>query len=257
MKIYNLTVMSDDNAGDKLASPFDYFDFPVETVKVDIKMPHEHLRNQFVVFGGGGLIHIPSEDYNNGVMAGLELTCDLSPWLVAWGVGHNIHHSTTLNYPASFTSKFRMIGVRDIGTILPWVPCVSCMNKLFHHGYEIKHPFVATGHQVDSFGFGVPGIEHVGVPPEDIIPFIASGETVLTNSYHGAYWGLLLNRKVVVFNPMSSKFYGLPPNIALATPGTWEDAKPTNNDQFLPLCRSVNETYHKQVLNLLEEYLET
>jgi len=257
MKIYNLTVMSDNNAGDKLASPLDYFDFPVETVKVDNKAAHEHLRGKFIIFGGGGLIHIPSEDYNNGIMAGFEYTCGLSPWLVAWGVGHNIHRSTKIEYPASFVNKFRMIGVRDMGQSLPWVPCVSCMNDLFHHDYNIKYSCVACGHDLDSFSLGVPSIEHVGVSPSEIVPFIASGETVLTNSYHGAYWGLLLNRKVIVFDPMSSKFYGLPKNIALATPKTWREAKPTSDNVFLNLCRVLNQEYHKRVLKLLGEYLET
>jgi hypothetical protein len=269
MKIYNLVVI-DNNAGETLVSPFDYFDFPVETVKLNLgsnDFDYESLEGKFIVYGGGGAIHIPSEDYNDGIFKGVEIISDLSPWLVAWGVGHNIHGSTKIKYPESFLTKFRLIGVRDIGQVgvlkdgqhhnLPWVPCVSCMDELFHHKYEIKHSIVATGHFLDSYNLGVPSIEHVGTPAEEVIPFIASGETVLTNSYHGAYWGLLLNRKVIVFNPMSSKFYGLPPQIVLATPGTWEDAKPTNNDQFLPLCRSVNEAYHKQVLNLLEEYLET
>jgi len=255
LKIYNLTVMSDDNAGDKMASPFDYFEFPARAEKMDIKAwDLEALAGKFIVYGGGGLLHIPSEDYNNGVMEAVEIVSDLSPWLVAWGVGHNIHNSIKIEYPKSFVGKFRMIGVRDMRQALEWVPCVSCMSELFHHDYEIKHKFVASGHDLDAFGLGIPGIEHVGVPPGEIIPFIASGEILLTNSYHGAYWGALLNRKVIVFNPMSSRFYGLPKNIALATPGTWQDAKPTNDSAFLGLCRDTNRKYHKRVLKLLEEY---
>lgn len=258
-KIYNLVVI-DDNAGEMLLSPLDYFDFPTEAVKLNIRsnyFDYKSLEGKFIIYGGGGLLHIPSEDYNNGIMEGVEIISDLSPWLVAWGVGHNIHDSRKIEYPKSFVEKFRMIGVRDMRQSLGWVPCVSCMSKLLHHDYEIKHKFVASGHGLDAYELGVPGIEHVGVPPSEVISFIASGETLLTNSYHGAYWGALLNRKVIVFNPMSSKFYGLPKSIALATPGTWRDARPGKNRTLLNLCRGLNKAYHKRVLKLLEEYLET
>ena len=40
------------------------------------------------------------------------------------------------------------------------------------------------------------------------IEFIGSGDVVVTNSYHGAYWATLLGKVVVAF-PWASKFYGL------------------------------------------------
>ncbi len=43
---------------------------------------------------------------------------------------------------------------------------------------------------------------------ESVIQFLASAEIVVTNTYHGAYWATLLNRKVIVIAPFSNKFMG-------------------------------------------------
>ena len=39
------------------------------------------------------------------------------------------------------------------------------------------------------------------------LSFLASGETIITSTYHGAYWGLMLGRKVIVV-PWATKFLG-------------------------------------------------
>jgi len=40
---------------------------------------------------------------------------------------------------------------------------------------------------------------------EDIISMLSEAEVILTSSYHAAYWGILLGRRVVVV-PWSTKF---------------------------------------------------
>ncbi len=44
-------------------------------------------------------------------------------------------------------------------------------------------------------------------PMAEIVAFLGSAEVIVTDSYHGVYWGTLLGRKVVAV-PYSSKFYG-------------------------------------------------
>jgi hypothetical protein len=39
------------------------------------------------------------------------------------------------------------------------------------------------------------------------LAFLASGETIITSTYHGAYWGLMLGRRVIVV-PWATKFLG-------------------------------------------------
>jgi len=256
-QIFSIALHDTNNIGDRVSSPLDYFKFPIKAEKIDAaKGDFSRAKGAFIIYGGGGLIHLPSPDYNNGVMEYLEDVCNLSPWLVSWGVGHNIHHSTKIEYPKSFVKKFKLHGVRDVNQALPWVPCVSCMSPLFHHKYKIKRDIVAVGHDLSDFNY--PTMEHTSVTLKEIVKFIASGSTVITNSYHGAYWGMLLNRKVIVFDPMSSKFYGLPEEVELATPDTWENEVKTvkANKGFLAKCRRINREYHKKVLSLIEEYNE-
>jgi hypothetical protein len=237
--IYNLYLKNSKNIGDVMCSPLDYFDFPCEVKKVavDDYNPRE-LKGKFIIYGGGGLIHLPSPDYNNGVMQYLEELCDLSPWLVSWGVGHNIHGLQQFAYPESFVKKFRLHGVRDVGTGLSWVPCASCMSKLFGRKRVAKTDAVFVGH--GDF-MDLPVMNHVDAEPDKLIAFIGSAKTIHTNSYHGAYWGMLLNKKVVLHDQKSSKFFAMP--------------KPVKG--LLAKCRKANRDHHKKVLKLLEAYLES
>jgi len=219
-----------------MCSPLDYFDFPCEVKKVavDDYNPAE-LRGKFIIYGGGGLIHLPSPEYNHGIMHDLEDLCELSPRLVSWGVGHNIHGLKKFRYPDSFVQKFRLHGVRDVGTELPWVPCVSCMSQFFDRKSAVLFDEIFVGH--GEF-MGVPGMNHSGVDPNELIAFIASANTVHTNSYHGAYWGMLLNKKVIVHDKKSSKFF----------------AMPSPSKGLLDECRHINRDYHRKVLALFEMY---
>jgi exopolysaccharide biosynthesis predicted pyruvyltransferase EpsI len=41
---------------------------------------------------------------------------------------------------------------------------------------------------------------------EKVIRFLASGKVVVTNSYHGAYWAILLGCRVCLYHAFSIKF---------------------------------------------------
>jgi len=235
--IYNLYLKNSKNIGDAMASPLDYFKFPCEVKKVAVDdYDPDELRGKFIIYGGGGLIHLPSPDYNHGVMQYLEDLCELSPWLVSWGVGHNVHGMNTIAYPESFINKFRLHGVRDMGTVLPWVPCASCMSPLLkRRGVKRDECFVGHG---DSMGMN--GMRHTSADIVYLIDMIASTKVVHTDSYHGAYWAMLLGREVVYHNKKSSKFFAMP--------------KPAKG--LLAKCRKANRDHHKKVLKLLEVYLE-
>jgi len=255
MRVYNIVLTSQPNVGDKMASPLDYFKFPVPAEKIDTSSGMSFLNDQFIIYGGGGLIHLPAADYNGGVMEYLEDICTLSRWMVSWGVGHNIHHIREIEYPKSFVTKFALHGVRDMYQALPWVPCASCMSHLFDWEYPITRKIMAAGHHLDSYESldGLPKMEHTQVTPAEAVKELASAETVITNSYHGAYWAALLGRKVIVFDPMSSKFFAMPSSIVIASPTTWMTKIPHENKILLDLCRRVNTEYYNKVLGFLEE----
>jgi len=253
-RLIGLTLLASNNVGETMVSPLDYFKFPIPSEKLCVTAyDPDDIRGQLIIHGGGGLIH------NNGVMGYLEEICDLSPWLVSWGVGHNIHDSKKIEYPESFVKKFVLHGVRDFNQqTLPTVPCASCMSPLLHHNYKAKQDVVVVGHDVEEVAGRYPSLPfNKGATAKEAIEFMASAETVVTNSYHGAYWGYLLNRKVVVFDPMSTKFYGLPEGIVLSSKDKWQEdlrkAKP--NKGFLNACRKTNRDYHKKVLTVVERFV--
>lgn len=63
--------------------------------------------------------------------------------------------------------------------------------------------------------------------------------------------------KVVVFDPMSTKFYGMPDGIVLSSKDKWQEdmrkAKPSKG--FLNTCRKANRDYHKKVLTVVERFI--
>ena len=230
------------NVGDRFCGPIQFFDFPFE---IDEDIPSNMLdvidKYDYIIFGGGGHIHIPSPDYNNGRFGHLEAMLPYASKIINWGIGHNVGHSEVIEYP-DYMNKFALNGFRDIQRQgIDWVACQSCMDSAFDKTYEIKDTFRTfnkPGKPVEE------GIYHSMEDGRDLtlaetVAFLGGAGTVITNSYHGAYWGLLLGRKVVVHNPDSSKFFGL-----------LDDYQRTGSDLFLkpPVgyldsCRKSNKDF--------------
>jgi len=81
------------------------------------------------------------------------------------------------------------------------------MHPAFDRQRQIKHEIVVFSHKKFQINIpGVPRLTNTTQSFEQVLDFLASGETIITSSYHGAYWGTLLGRKVLAF-PFSTKFY--------------------------------------------------
>jgi hypothetical protein len=133
------------------------------------------------------------------------------------------------------------------------------MHEVFDRKYDIRRTYSVTGHDLQrtpSLG-DLPKMSPSGANFEDYIEFLATGEYVVTNAYHGAYWGALLGKKVVIFEPFSSKHFHMFDNIVVANPESWDDfldlAEP--DDSLLELCRLRSIQYHEDVSALMEDYL--
>jgi glycosyltransferase involved in cell wall biosynthesis len=118
------------------------------------------------------------------------------------------------------------------------------MHPLFDRHYEIKHPFVVYEHKTHS-PIAISGLPRLTNQEKDfgkVISFLGSAECVITSTYHGVYWATLLNRKVVLLNPFSSKFSGFRHMPAVANEKTWKDAGAgaKNYPEALNECRSAN-----------------
>ena len=283
--IINMHVIDPQNIGDLLSAPIHYFPFPgYEKSSSDLRtVSSEDSLSSNLIVGGGGLL------FSRFLEPIQQLAALRSRGkLIAWGVGQQTYGSIdqatiqSFNY-SQYLDRFDLVGVRDIDSGYNWVPCASCMHSSFDKPREIKHQFVVFSHKkfqlhLDQF----PRMTHDNDSLDQVLDFLGSGETILTSSYHGAYWGTLLGRKVLAF-PFSSKFAtfkhqpGLYPvqkwsnsarkiqlfgkvlyesrnqNKLLCTTEGWQaELKncPTHPES-LEECRERNQWFYEQVLNCL------
>jgi hypothetical protein len=131
-----------------------------------------------------------------------------------WGIGHNGDFDSrfeSIRWPKSF-SHYTLVGIRDYHneSRFPWVPCASCMHPALNKTYAIKNDVIWFEHKkqiTKDFGSDpIPRFINSGSNIEQTIELLGSANVILTNSYHGAYWGTLLKKKVIVVGGWSSKF---------------------------------------------------
>jgi hypothetical protein len=137
--------------------------------------------------------------------------------LVVWGAGWNTHYGLDeVPVPLNLLDQVEIMGVRDSGTSWDWVPCASVLHPRFVDPLPATQSVVVFAHQRSSHlqsaakEAGFQWRENRGPDVASAIDFLTSGETIITDSYHGAYWGALLGRRVVVVAPFSTKFETLP-----------------------------------------------
>jgi hypothetical protein len=235
------------NIGDFSCSPFDYFDWGSATVK-DMRDPSAPY--DACVFGGGKIF--------GGLAEAKGVNRERSPLHIAWGVG------TRQTFP--FSPKYlrasklcNLVGSRDWGDRrYDFAPCASCMSPLFDENMTPEHDvvFYLHGGKTEKQNIRIPK----GMPQkannvgtfEDSIRFIASGRTVISNSYHGVYWSLLLGRKTICI-PFSNKFFGYRMSPAYATSKNWLSKLDTGiaHADMLDVCRSSTIKFKAKVDALL------
>ncbi len=230
-KIVNYHVIDPRNIGDLYSSPLNYFDFPgYEVSKIDIRTldeakaedDPENLLDHHAIVGGGGLM------FGRFLNHFQRLQCrQHNNRLILWGAGQQVYQlDRVVDFDYTpYLQQFDQIGIRDFNQGYAWVPCVSCMHELFDRSYPIEHEFVVFSHK--KFQVELPQLPRLTNESDDfekIIRFLASGETIITSSFHGAYWGTLLGRKVLGF-PFTSKFMTLKHSIALYPVEKWRQAE--------------------------------
>ena len=88
---------------------------------------------------------------------------------------------------------------------------------------------------------------------DEIIRFIAESEIILTSSYHGAYWGFLLNKKVVINGNWSTKFDTLkyqPAHLSNDLSSDIEKCVQPSTD-YLHECMELNDQFYQTVMQSL------
>lgn len=189
MTVLSLSLREDRNIGDARCSPHWYFPIPGDHLPLN---SDNHPPADVIVFGGGAI-------------AGRAAKYQTPAKKIAWGIGHTVRGAYSAEHLRHDVRGFELYGSRDYGHG-DWVPCASCMAPEFDSVPEPVALFTFYGHAQ------IIPMSHVNNDCMDfarVIAHLASGETVITSSYHGMYWALLLGRRVVA-RPFGAKFFGLP-----------------------------------------------
>lgn len=268
----------DANVGDAWCSPLHFFDFGLSTLRsiFDVNKIRKD-DPQLVIIGGGGLIGQADDKIRELI---------LSRDVVLWGVGINKHYTNKTpceksgDFPGPYPEGIwdaKLVGLRDYvppeeehryNSKRQYLPCVSCMSPLFDTYSKIKptKKMVAFEHGDNPIQerkiFQLPDTPFAyNMHPslETTLQHLASGEFVLTNSYHGIYWAQLLGRIPLVFRPFSSRFeyFKNKPKVVRTHREIWEATEEDPEDktfdpkEFLEECRSLNREFYTQVKELV------
>ena len=236
------------NIGDFLCSPRLYIEEWKTKRAVYVHEAKNATKNEPIIFGGGGIFY-------RGAESSFDMANRMAPTIV-WGAGTNHTPLEAAWTVPRCIKRFDLVGVRDYGQQYRYVPCASCLHPAFDLGYgEPEHEFVFYSHHF--WPLPIEGNPHTTNDQRDmktVLSFLAGGQCVITNSYHGAYWAMLLRRKVVLVIPNSNKFrfFKYPPPVASKI--NWKevarDCQTTPHD-FLAECRELNKSFLIDVKKLL------
>lgn len=248
-KVQNYFHQSANNVGDRMCGPAQYF-WPDEHISLDFE--HKINGAGSVIFGGGQVFgQICSK------ITETEGTFQPYRRLFAWGVGIPLKGKND-NKVTKMAKSLSLFGTRnfDWKDELDFVPCPSCMSTLFDNPAGPKHEIVAFLHRKklpETFvPFGIPHLTNAVDNAKEAIDFISSGETVVTNSYHGVYWAQLLGKKVICI-PYNDKFKTFEHTPTFAGPETWMEQvnNATSFPSTLEKYRDTNRDFSKKIRALL------
>lgn len=266
--VVNIHRLDPTNVGDYYCAPHLYFEELKETALdiFDYKVKDDYIREKWInkisenslIIGGGGLLN--RQGFTQQMKLFQKLG-DKGKKTIIWGAGHNSPNSYRFGKKIKYsvdTSKFDLVGVRDYGRKENWVPCVSCMHHLFDQlkksEYEIGilfHKKTLRNPSVTKAFAHLPSCAN-NTSITEMVNFINKCDTLLTDSYHAMYWGILLQKKVMVF-PNSTKFYEFkyPPVISTYTNWKKDLHKLQAYSGVLEECREINKEFSKKVFDYL------
>lgn len=249
--IYSWQTVNTGNLAEQVCRPSEYFDLgdvavlPDESREMPLDAP--------IIFGGSGLLYPEIAGILEATVKASRFPC------IAWGIGVNTHYGDAVDWP-NWLQQFALVGLRDWHSPYAYVPCPSCMHPAFdaYRDEKPKHTLVIYDQFDYPVGMEIEGVSRVNnykpqSAMEDVVEFLASGETILTSSYHGAYWGFLLNRRVLIWKPWSTKFLCFKPRCFYVDETNFKlmMTVPQDNTGYLEECRSINTEFSRQVRRML------
>lgn len=233
-----------DNVGDLACSPGHYFDFGrSDFLDLTQDAPACHR----AIIGGGQI-------FDECVEAAIYRTAR-ARHKVVWGVGispKNVNHFSFDILHGSCA----LIGSRNWDVPrCDYVPCPSAMSPLFDAPPAASRDVVLFSHGTRSNGLvrpaGIPEMTNKGCSMVEAIAFIASGEVVVSNSYHGTFWAMCLGRRVLCL-PFNPKFRQFRENPVFAEAGDWPEhvSKAEAREGVLEEARARNLAFYEKVMAL-------
>jgi hypothetical protein len=250
-KIIELHRKAKNNVGDFYCNPSRYFE--IECLSTELVSDKYNVRNNTVIIGGGGLIHKKFSTFIENLLQ------DTPKKTVLWGIGHNFgqkHGKKSKDNPyyPEWINQCTLVGIRD------WIknyekyylPCVSCMHPAFDKDYSEQHEFVYFVHAAKSKfkNSNYPVMKNNEMNFDKVIEFLGSGNTIITDSYHGAYWGQLLGKNVQVAS-WSVKFDHMKHQPYFLDEINIDPTFIKNNiEGYLDECRELNNAFYQKFIQL-------
>lgn len=232
------------NTGDNFCSPCQYFQFPFEYTHEDL-LNYKPSSKDIVILGGGGIF----DDWHNENYVKFLDVCEGK---VIWGAGVNNHGSSSFD-PPMFVKNWDIRGFRDRKpeNIFDWVPCPSCMSVLFDNDYKITNNTIIYEHAHEPIKLNYPRTNNIGDCLEEKISFIASANNIITNTYHGAYWALLLGKSVMMYEPFSNRHLLTPWRLPLIDRDWNHKTCGVKEPTLLNSCREISISFYDRVCEFI------
>lgn len=250
MKTLSVSIHDENNLGDRVCNPCDYFDELKDVRRWNAWDTDWMYSPTNIIVGGGGLVHEMLERYLRAITRRPDRK------LIAWGLGHNRHDPPTIDYRDTLDG-FDLVGVRDYKAAQErgwdYVPCASCMSVGFDEFDAPRFDCAMFSHHERPFHikgrmFSTPWLSNDCHNMMQVLRHIASAETVITNTYHGAYWALLLGRKVLLYKPFSSRFTDFKYPLPVCDENNWQEVEPFGAPAgYLEECRELNRKFYEKV----------
>jgi hypothetical protein len=200
---------------------------------------YKNFNNKYRTLIQETLKSIPSEEHNKKIL---------------WGAGVNADVEGLIDSPPKFPKwliDYDLVGVRDYHQTskFRWAPCASCMHPALRKEYTIKNDIIFFEHKkqlikgIEFSNDPIPRFVNSGSNIDQTIELLGSANIILTNSYHGVYWGTLLKKRVIVVGSWSSKFSYLKHQPAIiGKKMSWDEVIDTANIYHTAIDECITET---------------
>ena len=267
-----LHYLTTDNVGDLSCCPKNYFSRFKNCKELEIyNYNHSNPKNKTFIIGGGGLLQ---EFFKKSIEEIVKLKDNNN--VIFWGVGLDNSPIGKI-VDADIINGCKLLGIRDFNTQYKYVPCVSCMSVLFDKYRNTKPKkkircYIHSEYEfpaflIDSFEIYKNNQDYGKKNAlNNALKFLSGAEYIITNSFHGAYWATLLNRKVIVLpfsrngnTKFSDKFLTLkyepvyvenPDDIEYCLIDKLKEAQ--NYENALSDARAHNINFYNQVIDVIE-----